>query len=129
MTLDMAEIEILLQRRYNSLREIERLTREMLDTVSRGDEISLSLMLDMRADEIEKYMVCQEQIWKKAEEGPLESDTVRRIMDTDPDEGLETGIKADQTAYQIRKKTVKLLREVQQLDQQLSLRIHAGQPR
>ena len=50
-------------------------------------------------------------------------------MDTDPDEGLETGIKADQTAYQIRKKTVKLLREVQQLDQQLSLRIHAGQPR
>ena len=101
----------------------------MLDTVSRGDEISLSLMLDMRADEIEKYMVCQEQIWKKAEEGPLESDTVRRIMDTDPDEGLETGIKADQTAYQIRKKTVKLLREVQQLDQQLSLRIHAGQPR
>jgi hypothetical protein len=129
MALDMAEIEILLQRRYNSLREIERLTREMLDTVSRGDEISLSLMLDMRADEIEKYMVCQEQIWKKAEEGPLESDTVRRIMDTDPDEGLETGIKADQTAYQIRKKTVKLLREVQQLDQQLSLRIHAGQPR
>ena len=101
----------------------------MLDTVSRGDEISLSLMLDMRADEIEKYMVCQEQNWKKAEEGPLESDTVRRIMDTDPDEGLETGIKADQTAYQIRKKTVKLLREVQQLDQQLSLRIHAGQPR
>ena len=67
MALDMAEIEILLQRRYNSLREIERLTREMLDTVSRGDEISLSLMLDMRADEIEKYMVCQEQIWKKAE--------------------------------------------------------------
>ena len=129
MAQDMAEIEILLQRRYNSLREIERLTREMLDTVSRGDEISLSLMLDMRADEIEKYMVCQEQIWKKAEEGPLESDTVRRIMDTDPDEGLETGIKADQTAYQIRKKTVKLLREVQQLDQQLSLRIHAGQPR
>ncbi len=129
MALDMAEIEILLQRRYNSLREIDRLTREMLDTVSRGDEISLSLMLDMRADEIEKYMVCQEQIWKKAEEGPLESDTVRRIMDTDPDEGLETGIKADQTAYQIRKKTVKLLREVQQLDQQLSLRIHAGQPR
>lgn len=129
MALDMAEIEILLQRRYNSLREMDRLTREMLDTVSRGDEVSLSLMLDMRADEIEKYMVCQEQIWKKAEEGPLESETIGRIMNTDPEEGLKTGKAEEQTVYQIRKKTVKLLREVQQLDQQLGFRIHAGQPR
>lgn len=129
MALDMAEIEILLQRRYNSLREMDHLTREMLDTVSRGDEVSLSLMLDMRADEIEKYMVCQEQIWKKAEDGPLESETIGRIMNMDPEEGLKTGKAEEQTVYQIRKKTVKLLREVQQLDQQLGFRIHAGQPR
>ena len=88
MALDLTEMEVLLQRRYNCLYEIHRLTKEMLEMVSRRDEVSLSLMLDMRAEEMEKYSVCQ-----------------------------------------IRKKTVELISEVQQLDQLLGLRIHAGQPR
>ena len=129
MVLDMAEIEILLQRRYNCLREIKSLTQEMLDTLSRGDEVSLSLMLDMRAEEIEKYEFCQEEIWKKAASGPQESEVIKRIMNTDPEEGLAAAKPEDQLAYQIRKKTVNLITEVQQLNQQLGLRLNAGQPR
>lgn len=129
MVLDMAEIEILLQRRYNCLREMKRLTQEMLDTLSRGDEVSLSLMLDMRAEEIEKYELCQEEIWKKAASGPQESEVIKRIMNTDPEEGLAAAKPEDQLAYQIRKKTVNLITEVQQLNQQLGLRLNAGQPR
>lgn len=129
MVLDMAEIEILLQRRYNCLREIKSLTQEMLDTLSRGDEVSLSLMLDMRAEEIEKYELCQEEIWKKAASGPQESEVIKRIMNTDPEEGLAAAKPEDQLAYQIRKKTVNLITEVQQLNQQLGLRLNAGQPR
>lgn len=129
MAMDLSEIEILLQRRYNSLLEISQLTKEMLDTLSRGDEVSLSLILDMRAEEIEKYAVCQEEIWKKAEKDLLQSEAVKRIMNTDPEEGLETGRAEERTAYQIRKKTIKLLHEVQQQDQLLGLRLHAGQPR
>lgn len=128
MALDIAEIEILLQRRYNCLREIKRLTQEMLDTLSRGDEVSLSLMLNMRAEEIEKYEFCQEEIWKKAARGPQESEAVRRIMNTDPEEGLAAESE-EQLAYQIRKKTVDLISEVQRLNQQLGLRLNAGQPR
>ncbi len=127
MVLDMTEIEILLQRRYNCLREIRRLTQEMLDTLSRGDEVSLSLMLDMRAEEIEKYEFCQEEIWKKAARGPQESEAVRRIMNTDPEEGLAAAEPEEQLAYQIRKKTVDLIPEVQQLNQRLGLRLNAGQ--
>lgn len=129
MVLDMSEIEILLQRRYNCLREIKSLTQEMLDTLSRGDEVSLSLMLDMRAEEIEKYELCQEEIWKKAASGPQESEVIKRIMNTDPEEGLAAGKPEDQLAYQIRKKTVNLISEVRQLNQQLGLRLNAGQPR
>lgn len=50
MALDLTEMEVLLQRRYNCLHEIHRLTKEMLEMVSRRDEVSLSLMLDMRAE-------------------------------------------------------------------------------
>ena len=129
MALDMEEIEILLQRRYNSLLEIGKLTKEMLDTVSRGDEVSLSLMLDMRAEEIDRYAVSQEMIWKQAENGHREAETVKRIMSMDPEKGMETAAPEELLAYQIRKKTIKLIQEVQQMDQQLNLRLHAGQPR
>ncbi len=129
MALGMEEIEILLQRRFNCLREIKRLTQEMLDTVSRGDEVSLSLMLDMRSEEIEKYELCQEEIWKKAARGPQESEAVRRIMNTDPEEGLAAAEPEEKLAYQIRKKTVDLIPEVQRLNEQLGLRLNAGQPR
>lgn len=129
MALDFEEMEVLLQRRYNCLYEIHRLTKEMLDMIPRGDEISLSLMMDMRGEEIEKYEVCQKTIWKKSEKGPQEAEQVRRIMTTDPDEGLATAKTEEKLVYQIRKKTVNLIREVQQLDRQLGLRIHAGRPR
>lgn len=129
MALDLTEMEILLQRRYNSLQDILRLTKEMLDTVSREDEVSFSLMLDMRAEEIDKYEACQEKIWKKAEDGPQEAETVRRLMQSDPEEMLPVAAAEEQTVFKIRKKTTDLIREVQQLEQLLNLRVHAGQPR
>ena len=129
MALDLTEMEVLLQRRYNCLHEIHRLTKEMLEMVSRRDEVSLSLMLDMRAEEMEKYSVCQEKIWKRAENDPQDAEQVMRIMKIDPEEGLATAKTEEKLVYQIRKKTVELISEVQQLDQLLGLRIHAGQPR
>lgn len=129
MALDLTEIEILLQRRYNSLQDILRLTKEMLETISRGDEVSLSLMLDMRAEEIDRYEACQEEIWKKAEEGPQEAETVQRLMRSAPEDMLTSAKAEEQTVFMIRKKTTDLIKEVQQLDQLLNLRIHAGQPR
>lgn len=129
MALDLTEIEILLQRRYNSLQDILRLTKEMLETISRGDEVSLSLMLDMRAEEIDRYEACQEEIWKKAEEGPQEAETVQRLMRSAPEDMLTSAKAEEQKVFMIRKKTTDLIKEVQQLDQLLNLRIHAGQPR
>ena len=49
MRLDLEQIMILLQRRYHSLQEIGKLTSEIQEAVSRRDEVSTSLLLDMRA--------------------------------------------------------------------------------
>ena len=52
MNLDLEQIMILLQRRYRAFQEISRLTSELGEAVSRRDEVSASLLLEMRADEI-----------------------------------------------------------------------------
>ena len=69
MELDLEEIAILLQRRYNWLREVKRLTGEMQDSVSRHDEISFALLLQMRAEVLAKYDASGEELWSQAELG------------------------------------------------------------
>ena len=53
MGLDLEQVMVLLQRRYNFLREIKRLTADLQDAVSREDSVSAGLILQMRADEME----------------------------------------------------------------------------
>ena len=58
MNLDLEQIMILLQRRYRAFQEISRLTSELGEAVSRRDEVSASLLLEMRADEISVVDTC-----------------------------------------------------------------------
>ena len=60
MGLDLEQVMVLLQRRYNFLREIKRLTADLQDAVSREDSVSAGLILQMRADEMENIENCQE---------------------------------------------------------------------
>ena len=43
-----------MQRRYRGMSEIERLTKELADTLSSGDRESAQLLLNMRQSEMEK---------------------------------------------------------------------------
>lgn len=48
MELDMKKVMILLQKKYSSIRELDRLTRELEEVAARGDGISAAMVLEMR---------------------------------------------------------------------------------
>ena len=55
MVTELETIMIYLQKRYNIIREISRLTDELLGTVEREDVISASLVLEMRREQMERH--------------------------------------------------------------------------
>ena len=54
MELDLTKVMILVQRRYGAVREIYRLTKELGEAFERNDEVSASMLFQMREDEMEK---------------------------------------------------------------------------
>ena len=122
MELDLEQMLILLQRRYNSLRELKRLTDDLQDAVSREDAVSADLILPMRADEMDNTEACLEMIWKMAEGGQKENEEIHRLMSK---EFLlrEEGVSQEETKIlHLRKKTAVLIKEIQDTDRQLNKR-------
>ena len=95
MGVELDYVAVLLQRRFNVMQEMKRLTSELKEAASRNDKVSLTLILQMRADEMAKAEACQEEIWLMAESGPEEAKEVRRLMSHDfieggpPEEAME----------------------------------------
>ena len=48
MGLDTVKVMVLLQRKYNAIREIGRLTRDLGEAFTRNDDISAAMLLEMR---------------------------------------------------------------------------------
>lgn len=123
MELDLEQIMLLLQRRCNALQEIKRLTVELLEATARNDQVSMNLLLQMRADEMARAEEAREKIWLMAERGPEEAERVCRLMSQ---EFLESGSAEEfeeKKILEIRRKTAALLREVQEADQRLNMRV------
>ena len=61
---DSILVEILkeMQKKYMFIAEIERITREMGDALSRNDRESVQMLLGMRQDEMDKADVCTRNI-------------------------------------------------------------------
>jgi hypothetical protein len=57
-------IEILkeMQKKYQCIVEIERITREMGDSLSRNDRTSVQILLGMRQEEMDKTEVCNRNL-------------------------------------------------------------------
>lgn len=121
--MELEELTILLQRRCNAMKDINRITGELLEASSRNDQVSLGLLLQMRAEEMAKAEVCWEQIWLMAEQGPEEAETVRRLMSREFLEEDYSKNPEEQRIYEIRHKTASLLMEVQEADQRLNRNI------
>lgn len=119
---ELEQVMILLQRRYNALREIDRLTDDLQDAFARHDEVSASLLLDMRAEEIQKTDSCMGQIWDLANSG-ASSVEIRRLVKEDPYRPAIDGHWEENKIYEIRRKTTKLLDALKDKDRRLSLSV------
>jgi len=123
MELDLERIMILLQRRYNALREIDRLTDELQDSISRNDEVSASLFLDMRGEELAKCDECQNEIWLMAENKPECGPALRNMMKCDPFAVSPSGSFEERKIYEIRQKSLKLIEKIQEKDKRMNRRV------
>ena len=112
MGLDLEQVMVLLQRRYNFLREIKRLTADLQDAVSREDSVSAGLILQMRADEMENIENCQELIWRMAEEGQRENEDIHRLMSGEFLSMAEGMSYEEDKILKLRKKTAALIKEI-----------------
>ena len=58
----LSEILIRVQRNYVHMVEIERLTKDMADSLSRNDQESVELLLKMRGEEMEQAGSTKQEI-------------------------------------------------------------------
>lgn len=117
--LDMTKLMILLQRRLNVIREINRLTGELDKAMVRNDEVSIGMILQMRADEMAKIDECTYEIWQMAGTGREAQNKLRLLMTSDPYE-QQGETPEEKKVYEIRRKTQVLLDELRAVDERLN---------
>lgn len=120
--LDMTKVMILLQRKWNAIQEMNRLTREMEDTFARNDEVSVDMLLQLREDEMEKVDHCMEEIWQLGEGDAQTYGKLRILLSSDLTE-VDWETPEEKKIYEIRRKTQSLLDELRKADQRLSQRM------
>lgn len=121
--MEIEQLQILVLRRYNILKEVGKLTDELQEVTSRNDPVSAALILQMRGDELGKYEKCKEQLALLAEQGQEEAAIVKRLVYT-PLEQMQEPLDPDEKKiYDIRWKTQKLLEEIRAKDRLLNKRV------
>lgn len=119
--LDLKKAMIFFQRRYNFIREIDRLTNELSDAMARNDEVSVALVLQMRADEMAKFDECTNEIWQMSN---ISRDALRKIrilIQSDPEESIGDSPE-EKKIYEIRRKTQTIIDRLRIIDERLNRR-------
>lgn len=122
MELNVTKVMILLQRRYNSIREVDRLTKELEKMIARGDEVSTIMLLEMRAEELGKIDQCMEEIWEMGESDRENYEKLKVLMLSDPAESAGNS-QEEEKIFEIRRRTQGVLETVQRADQRLNQRL------
>jgi len=73
----LMEILKRVQRNYRHMVEIERVTKEMADALSRNDQESAQLLMKMRQDELERFMDSKREIQMLIEVGGEDKEKLR----------------------------------------------------
>ena len=117
--LDLTKIMVLLQRRFSAVSEIEKLTGELTEAFERNDDVSAALLLQMRADEMEKADMCLDEIWQFAEYDRKAGEKLRTLMLSDPlvteGENFE-----EKKIYEIRQKIRVTAEHLRAMDERLN---------
>lgn len=120
--LDLAKLMVLLQRRYNFIREIHKLTKELEEALVRNDDVSTSMILQMRAEEMGKADDCTDMIWRLGEDDRKAQERLRLLMLSEPQE--DAGEEPEEKKiFEIRRKTQTMIDEIREIDQRLSQKL------
>lgn len=65
------------QRNYRHMVEIERVTKELADALSRNDQESVQLLMKMRQEELEQFMETKQEIRMLVEAGGGEKEKLK----------------------------------------------------
>lgn len=122
MELDISQVLKLLEKRYASILEIARLTRELEDALGRDDRASALLTLQMRADEMAKADEYMEEIWRMGESNAQNLQKLHWLFRTDPSAASEEG-KEEKAVYSLREKICQMVERLQASDKRLSQRV------
>ena len=121
-TLDVAKVMILLQRRYNFICEIRKITKDLEDALARNDEVSTGMVLQMRADEMAKADDCTDEIWNLAGTDKEAQMKLRLLMVSDPQEMVGESAE-EKKIYEIWRKTREIIEELRTVDKRLSRKL------
>lgn len=120
---DMKQILILFQRRYNAIREVSRLTEELADALSRNDEVSVTMLLGMRAEEMAGFDDCTGEIWQMCRHKSQETvQKIRQLVTSDPSESVGESPE-EKKIYEIRRKTQAVIDQVRTVDERLNRKV------
>lgn len=119
MELDTTKVMVLLQRKWNSIREIDRLTKELEEAFARNDEISVAMLLQLRADEMVAIEHCMEELLQLGEVSRKDYEALHELITADPQEHAGK-TPEEKKIYEIRRKTQLLLDKLHESDQRLN---------
>ena len=119
--LDMGKVMVLFQRRYNYMREIDRLTDELAEAMDRSDDVSVSLILQMRAGEMAGFDECTNEIWQMSSIGKDALRKIRVLIQSDPEETVGENPE-EKKIYEIRRKTQAVIDRLRTVDERLNRR-------
>ncbi len=92
----LMEILKRVQRNYRHMVEIERVTKEMADALSRNDQESAQLLMKMRQDELERFLDSKREIQMLAERrGQVSAGSVRGEEDLRTQHSASAGPETD----------------------------------
>ena len=120
--LDLTKVMVLLQRRYNFIREIHKLTKELADALARNDDVSTSMILQMRAEEMGKADDCKDELWRLGEHDRKAQEKLRLLILSEPQEDAGEDLE-EKKIFEIRRKTQAMIDEIREIDQRLSQKL------
>ena len=128
MITELETIMIYLQKRYNIIREISRLTDELLE---REDVISASLVLEMRREQMERHAACEGDLMQLLENGRGDRRELHSIAFGPIDQlpGLSKKCQEEKELwirnkiYEIRSRTQTLIEDIQKRDDRITRKV------
>lgn len=112
----------LMQREYNFCTEIQQLTKEMGDVLSRNDLVSARMLLEMRGNEMKEYEECDRKLKLLVSSLPQEDSEALNNLIHGKEAANVDGFEAEKI-LSIRGNIRKILEETIKIDKRINLKM------